>query len=214
MLDYRHLGGSGALDYHPTPLIAEMASGSTSLMMGGGDNHHLPNNHLYHRSIDTLRALNERGQLFTVPHHSQPSPSAAGHAKGAHNANAAEDISNLLVYHSNLGDIGLSTPMYNGQTTTTLLDHLKSVDDVVVENYSPSQNSANGVVDDKLVIAKEEMDAIGRASSSSSPISRSGGGGCRSTTSSGPLLDPDIFIKQEDVSPVDGCKVYYKGKNY
>lgn len=209
MLDYRHLGGSGALDYHPTPLIGEMATNNTLLV----DYHHpLPNNHLYHRSIDTLRMLNERGQLFTVQQ-GQQSPSSPHHpVRVPHEKNtntSVEDISNQLIYqhHSLAETSGGLTVLYNGHHQTSLDQQLHNkidgADGDVASFSSPTNSSAE--VDEKLVLANSELEAIGRASSSSSPISR----GCAdSTSSSVTVLDPDIFIKQEDVSP-GGCKVFF-----
>lgn len=213
-LDYRHLGGSGALDYHPTPLIGEMA---TSTLLGDYHQHphHLSNNHLYHRSIDTLRMLNERGQLLTA-HQSQQSPSAPHHSlrgqhdKSTNNANA-DDISNQLIYQPHQQH-NLSENLYNDQTSLQqqqVQHHIKAADDgLEVARFSPPTNSSEEL-DEKLVLDNSELEAIRRASSSSSPISR-GGADSTTTTSCGStaLLDPDIFIKQEDESPVGGCKVF------
>lgn len=190
MLDYRHLGGSGALDYHPTPLIGEMATNNNSLL--ADYHHHLPNNHLYHRSIDTLRMLNERGQLFTVQQ-SQHSPSAPHHPLRGHqdkNTNIAGQ--DQLIYQQNLSDTSIEL---------AAIYHSKA-DGVDGASFSSPTNSPTEV-DEKLVLGSSEMEAVGRSSSSSSPISR---GGADSTTSIGTVLVPDIFIKQEDAS-MEGCKV-------
>lgn len=203
MLDYRHLGGSGALEYHPTPLIGEMA---TNTLLGDYP-HHISNNHLYHRSMDTLRMLNERGQLFTVQQ-SQHSPSAPHHPiRGQHEKNAntsMEDISNQLIYQHNFADTnGGLAAVYNGQSSLIQQHHIKAGGVQQSECFSPPTHSSTEV-EEKLMPPNSESGGIGRASSSSSPISR----GCAdSSTSNGSALDPDIFIKQEDVSSMD-CKVF------
>lgn len=195
MLDYRQMGGGVALEYHPTPLIGEMANTFVA------DYHHHPN-HLY-RSIDTLRILNERGQLFPIqqPHTSPtaPHPVRTQLDKIASFENIGHEPA---IYQNNQSDIAShagSASLSNVYECNSL--HVKNVDEAT--SLAASLEAETDEVDIKD-IAKAEMEAVGRSSSSSSPITIGTARGADSTTVT--MLDPNIFIKQEDSAT--GFKVF------